>query len=179
MKGTLNLFRDLVLAVVVLIMAVEIRAESNGVTNTMTLETGVPQPQATIDDVKWIAGHWRGDAFGGVAEEMWGRPEDGSMMGSYRLVKDGRVMFYEIQTIVERDESLVFRLKHFNPDLSGWEDRQADAAVSFPLVKVAANEVYFDGLTFRKVDDVSLQVFLRIEQAEGKAVEEEFLYHRQ
>ena len=53
------------------------------------------------------------------------------MMGSYRLVKDDKVIFYELQTIVEQGSSLVFRLKHFNADLSGWEEKQADAVQLF------------------------------------------------
>jgi hypothetical protein len=175
----LQLLRFFLAVAAVAVTACGMAAENKAPENTMKLEAGMSPPEANIDDVKWIAGSWRGDAFGGTAEEMWGHPEGGSMMGSYRLVKDGKVLFYEIQTIVEQDDSLVFRLKHFNPDLSGWEERQAAAAVSFPLVKLARHEVYFDGLTFRKLDDGSLRVFLRIKKGEGKVVEEEFLYHRQ
>jgi len=172
----LQLLRNFITVAVCSLTAWGLAAENNSPENTLKFEAGMPVPKANIDDVKWIAGNWRGDAFGGTAEEMWGQPEGGSMMGSYRLVKDGKVVFYEIQTIVEQDNSLVFRLKHFNADLSGWEEKQAAAAISFPLVKVAPNAVYFDGLTFRKLADGSMQVFLRIKQG-ASTREEGFLYH--
>jgi hypothetical protein len=173
----LQLLRNLATVAAVTLSGSGIAAENSAPANTLKLAAGMSPPVATIDAVKWIAGSWRGDAFGGVAEEMWGQPEGDSMMGSYRLVIDGKVIFYEIQTIVEQDNSLVFRLKHFNPDLSGWEEQQAAAAVSFPLVKIARHEVYFDGLTFRKLDNGSLQVFLRTSKSDQRVVEEEFLYH--
>ena len=145
--------------------------------NTLTLGTGMSSPNATVGDVAWIAGHWRGDAFGGTAEEIWGGPVGGSMMGSYRMSREGEVVFYELQTIVEHNGSLVFRLKHFNADLSGWEEKQASAAVTFPLVRITPDAAYFDGLTFRKPADGSMQVFLRINRGNNEVVEEKFRYH--
>jgi len=93
----------------------------------------MPRPSATVGDVAWIAGHWRGEAFGGIAEELWSAPEGGSMMGAYRMIRDGKVVFYELQTITEENSSLVFKLKHFNADLSGWEGKEAAASITFPL----------------------------------------------
>jgi len=172
----LNILRYIVAGAALSLAGLLIADEQKLMTNTLILEDGMESPPATIEDVKWIAGNWAGPAFGGIGEEMWGQPRDGSMMGSYRLVQNDKVMFYEIQTIVEQGNSLAFRLKHFNPDLSGWEDKEASAAVVFPLVKVSDHAVFFDGITFRKLKNGSLQVYLRLNRGEGKESEESFLY---
>lgn len=72
-------------------------------------------------------------------------------MGMYRLVRDGKPVFYEMMTLVEEKASLTLRLKHFNPDLTGWEAK--DQTIDFPLVAVSNEIVHFDGMS-RAVDDV-------------------------
>jgi hypothetical protein len=67
------------------------------------------------------------------------------------------------------------KLKHFNPDLTGWEDKET--FITFRLLKVGLNEVYFGGLTFRRSVD-RLQIFLAIRDKEGKVREEEFRMER-
>jgi|TARA_B100001971_G_C18251136_1_gene578315 hypothetical protein len=151
-------------------------AQGAGTTNTLTLDAGAARPNATVGDVAWIAGHWGGEAFGGIAEEVWSGPAGGSMVGAYRMIRGEKVVFYELQTIVEQDNSLVFRLKHFNADLSGWEEKEASASIEFPLVKITPDSAYFGGLTFRKLRDGSMRVFLRIKRGSGEVVEEAFHY---
>jgi len=129
------------------------------------------RPQATITDVSWISGHWRGEGLGGVCEEIWSPPLANSMMGMFRFVKDGKLVLYEFETIVEESNSLNLKLKHFNQDFIGWEEK--DVSVNFPLISYTAKEAVFDGLRFRKIDDDSLKIFVVIQ---GK--EEEFRFKR-
>ena len=144
--------------------------------NTRRLESREAMPAARIADVAWIAGHWRGETFGGMGEEMWSPPFGGSMMGMYKMVKDGAVVFYEFLTIVEESCSLVLRLKHFDAHLSGWEEK--DASIEFPLVKCTSTEIFFDGHTFRREGDDSLAVFVLLKQKDGQSYEESFHYRR-
>ncbi|MBC3766767.1 DUF6265 family protein [Neptunicella marina] len=132
-------------------------------------------PKASLNVVKWLAGHWRGEAFGGITEEIWAPPLGGSMMGAFKLVMDNQVKFYEIETIAEQNNSLVFRLKHFSGDLKGWEKQ--DETVNFPLVKVTTNKVYFDGLTVEKVNDDEINIYVAIEK-KNTTTEEKFNYKR-
>lgn len=60
------------------------------------------------------------------------------MMGMYRLIRNAKPAFYELCTIVEENGSLVLRLKHFNPDLKGWEE--TDKTVDFPLVALVIGQ---------------------------------------
>lgn len=49
--------------------------------------------------------------------------------------------------------------------------------MDFPLVKRTPTEVFFDGMTFRKLDDGRLQIFLVIRDGEtNEAKEHELLY---
>ena len=160
----------------ILTLITNLSAEETSKFNTLKLADHKAMPAANIDDLAWIAGKWQGEMFGGMAEEVWNPPSGGSMMGMYKLVKDDKVVFYELMLITEISNSLTYRLKHFNPDLTGWEEK--DKYVDFPLVKVTTDEALFDGFTFRKLGEDKLQLFLRDDSKDGSPVESEFIYQR-
>lgn len=130
--------------------------------------------EASLADLGWLVGHWRADALGGVAEEVWLEPDGGAMVGTFRLVRDGEVAFYEIFTISEPDLDL--RLKHFHADLTGWEER--DEVVTFPFVGIGDGEALFEGLTLRLLPDGRLQATVQTRSGDGTAGELVFLYER-
>lgn len=123
---------------------------------------GQTSPKASLDEVAWIAGHWQGEAFGGLAEEIWSEPMGGSMMFVFRLVHNDQVSFYEVGHIREIDGSLILQLKHFHDNLKGWEEK--DGTVDFKLVKMEENKVFFEGLTMEKVGENQMNVWVVIEQ---------------
>jgi hypothetical protein len=96
-------------------------------------------------------------------------------MGAFKLVVEGQVQFYEIETISQVNDTLIFRLKHFNKDLTGWEEK--DKTVDFKLVKVTDNKVYFNGLTIERLSDKEINIYVAIE-LEGNTTEEKFNYKR-
>jgi hypothetical protein len=144
--------------------------------NTLTRVEGAPRAAATLESVAWIEGHWQGDGLGGTAEEVWAPPLGGTMMGMFRLVRSDSVAFYEILTLEPDGASLILRLKHFHPDLTGWEER--DEVVAFALVELAPGEARFDGMTFRRVDADRLDVFVAMGGRDAERREAAFRYHR-
>ena len=144
--------------------------------NTLTLADGETRPEADINRVAWLEGHWKADALGGVAEEYWSAPAGDAMMGMFRLLREDRPVFYEIFTITEESGSLLLRIKHFHPDLKGWEEK--DDTVDFPLVKITDDGVWFDGLTMLKTDSDHLMVYVRSESRDGTISELMFPYQR-
>ncbi|MGX1927727.1 DUF6265 family protein [Flagellimonas sp. 2504JD4-2] len=130
--------------------------------NTLQLEENQQAPNATLDDVAWITGHWKGKALGGIVEEIWSPPLGESMMFSFRLVNDGKVSFYEVGHIRQIDSTLILQLKHFHGDLRGWETK--DETVDFKLVKMEKDKVFFEGLTMEKTSEDSMRVFVVVEQ---------------
>lgn len=127
------------------------------------------RPEASIEDVAWIAGHWNGEALGGIFEETWNPPVGDSMMGMFKLVDNGTVKFYELLTIVPEGNSLVLRLKHFDDQLVGWEKKED--SVEFPLSSVSDSEVKFEGLTFKRINDQKMVVTVQTEQKDRQTQE--------
>ncbi len=142
----------------------------------MSLNEGESSPNASIEEILWMEGHWKGEAFGGITEEIWSPPLGGSMMFSFKHVADGKVTFYELGHIREVNESLVFELKHFGGDLKGWEEK--DEVQRFKLIKVDGNRFYFEGFTFEKLSDKEINIYGLIEQ-DDKAEEVKFNYKKQ
>lgn len=142
--------------------------------NTLKFDSIKKSPNATIHDVSWISGYWSGEAFGGLIEEIWSAPLGGSMMGSFKLVVDGKVEFYELCTISEENKTLVFRLKHFSKDLKGWEEK--DECINSPLVKIEKNKVFFNNFTFEKILDNELNIYVMLKNDHGTEEEMKFNY---
>ena len=140
------------------------------------LEADQDSPIASIEDAAFIEGYWIGEAFGGTFEEIWSAPNQGTMLGMFKLVADEAVNFYELMTISAADSSLVFGLKHFSPDLTGWEEK--DESLTFPLVDKEENMLYFDGYTFEKVDDQTLHVYLEMGSKKEEIEIIRFIFNR-
>jgi hypothetical protein len=136
--------------------------------HTLKLSAGEKSPPATIEDMRWLTGHWKGEAFGGKTEELWAEPLLGSMSGMFRLANKGKIVFYELMVVSEQEGSLVFRLKHFNADMTGWEEKAE--VQSFPLVARKDGAVHFHGMSFHLQGD-RLTVYLATEE-KGKPVQE-------
>lgn len=143
--------------------------------HTLKLDEGQKQPPATLEDVAWLVGSWQGEAFGGTIEEYWHPPSGGTMMGLFKLMNGGENQFYEFMLLVEEEGSLVMKLKHFHPDLKGWEEK--DDYVSFPLVKVTEEGLYFRGLTFLRKGENEIQGYLAL-KSKGEVREEALAYRR-
>jgi hypothetical protein len=133
--------------------------------------------EAKLENIAWIAGNWKGEAFGGTTEENWSEPSGGSMMATFKVVKDDKVMFYELEIIREVDNTLLLQLKHFNNDLKGWETK--DDTVDFPLKEITSNKVVFDGMTFEKISDNEMNVYVDMHQKDGSKETMIFNYTKQ
>jgi hypothetical protein len=144
--------------------------------NTFKLADGQRPDKASISDMEWLAGTWKGDGLGGDSEEIWSRPKGGIMMGMYRMTKAEKPVFYELLALSESDGSLLMRLKHFNPDFTGWEEK--DKTVDFRYIKKDGKRIYFEGMTFEPVGTDALNVYLAIRQKDGKVEEAVFKYTR-
>ncbi|EAR02496.1 DUF6265 family protein [Maribacter sp. HTCC2170] len=144
--------------------------------NTLKLAKGEESPKATLEDVSWISGHWKGEAFGGIAEEIWSPPLGDSMMFVFKLVADGKVQFYEIGHIQQTERTLILQLKHFHGSLKGWEEK--DDTVDFKLVKIEDNRAYFEGFTVEKISANEINMYVVIGHEDGTSEEAKFNYKR-
>jgi len=145
--------------------------------NTQSFTEGSKSPKATLEDVSWIAGHWKGEAFGGVAEEIWSPPLGDSMMFVFKLVSEGKVQFYEVGHIQQTRETLLLQLKHFHGSLKGWEEK--DETVDFKLVQIDGNRVYFDGFTIEKISGNEINMYVVVGDEDGSSEEVKFNYKKE
>ncbi len=169
-------FRSSILSTLVLLTSLvcigSVWGQAENTANTLKLGPDAKSPRAKIENLAWIAGDWQGEALGGKFEESWNTPSGDSMLGMFKLVNDGKTTFSEHMSILTKDDSLVLRLKHFDGQLRGWEDK--DQTVDFPLVKLTDNEAYFSGLTMRKTGKDTLSIFVATKGADGAVKELEF-----
>lgn len=161
---------------ITLILFLIVYSNCKGQENTLQLTEGSTSPQVALEDVAWIQGHWKGEAFGGITEEIWSPPLGDSMMFSFKLVTDDKVVFYELGGIRKINGSLIFQLKHFGNDFKGWEEK--DETLDARLVKIEGDRVYFEGFTFEKVNENELAIYVLIEEKD-KTEEVKFNYYRQ
>lgn len=152
------------------------QATDPGSPNTLSVDEQFVSPAATIRDMAWIAGSWRGQALGGEFEETWNPPLGDSMIGTFRLVIDGKTEFSEHMALIPQGNSLVIRLKHFDGQLKGWEEK--DKSVDFRLVKIEDRTAYFNGLTFRLKSPDTIEIFVRMKSNSGKISELHFPANR-
>lgn len=145
--------------------------------NVLKFTDGMISPSATLEDISWISGYWRGEAFGGITEEIWSDPLGNSMMFSFKLVVNEKVKFYELGGITQIGSTLLMQLKHFNDDFKGWEEKEE--TVDFKLVKIEKDKVYFDELTFEKISDSEINVYVVVSNKDGSSEEVKFNYKKQ
>jgi hypothetical protein len=109
-----------------------------------------------LKDVAWIAGHWQGKGLGGRFEETWNAPFGNSMVGMFKLVRDDKVIFYELLTIVKNEEGIALRLKHFSAELVAWEEKEE--VEEFQLKSANTKKIAFAGLRFERTGKNSMRI---------------------
>lgn len=129
--------------------------------------------EADVGDLNWLSGRWTGEGFGGAAEEIWSPAKGGVMMGMFRHHQAGEILsFYEFMTIDKKG----LRIKHFHPDMKGWE--QKDDFELFPFVEQADARVVFDGLTYEITAPGELKISLQVKSESGEETTEVFTLKR-
>ena len=100
------------------------------------------QPRNTaLSPLAFLSGRWMSEERTEVQEENWSPVIGNSMMGSFRIVQGGRPVFYEFW-VVEVDENRpVLRLKHFDANLAGGEEK--NVSTKMPLVSKAEGDALF------------------------------------
>lgn len=156
-------------------LVVVLTAQSRMTEHTLRLDAPEKAPAASIEDLAWLTGRWLGEGFGGTLEETWNPPMGGSMVATFRMIAEGKTSFYEICLLSAEANSLVYKVKHFNPDLTGWEEK--GDYISFPLVKIEPNTVYFHGLTMI-LDGNTCTHYLAMKQKDGSYKEAKLVYQR-
>jgi len=138
---------------------------------------GGTSPAASIDQLAWLAGSWVGTGMGSDVTETYSAPLGGRITGHFAMADGkGGVAFTELVDYVPAGQSLAYRVRHFNPDMTGWEDRTGKPVV-FPLVAIEGNRWFFDGMTLERNGSDALTMWVRITE-DGKTQEVPFRFTR-
>jgi hypothetical protein len=66
-----------------------------------------PAPTATLAQLAFLTGTWRGTSTSGtIAEELISTPEGGVMLSTGREFKDGRCVFFDLVTFTEKNGAI-------------------------------------------------------------------------
>lgn len=133
-----------------------------------------------VEDLAWMAGRWVGTMGEDPLEEEWNAPAGGTIMGMFRwMKKDGTTSMYEFLAIEPSPQGPVYYMRHFNPGLIAWEEK--DAPFRCPLTASGPREATFacDGrptkLTFKRTSETTMTVLVE-RQKDGKPMTTEFVY---
>jgi hypothetical protein len=144
-----------------------------------------PRAKATLDQVAWIAGPWRGMLGDRQIEQHWMAPAANSMVAMYRSIQNDRATLYELLAIEQDGESLMLRIKHFAPG-AGLAGREAkDESNDHALVRVDGRTAIFEGtgatnpprVTFTSPDPDTLTITVE-RMRDGKLASTDFRYSR-
>lgn len=129
-----------------------------------------------INQLGWLAGHWRMEKGGRVVDEQWMAPAAGVMLGMARTIARGKVVEHEFIQIREGPGGALF----FIAMPSG----QKEAA--FQIVSLSATEAVFENLqhdfpqkiTYALQPDGSLLASIEGPGKDGQVRRVEFPYRR-
>lgn len=152
-----RIYRPVITLLTGLVLASPLAAQE-----TRVGEPGFVSPSASIAAAAWLVGQWSGTGIAGAeAHEDWLPPSGDTMVGSFvQETAEGGIMFTEHMYLMEQDGSLVVKLKHFNPDLTGWEEK--DGMVTFRLLSAEPCALHFNALTYRCDGDGGMVVAVRM-----------------
>ena len=106
-----------------------------------SLSDGQQTSKPRLRPVAFLSRRWVCEKGAVVQAENWSPASGNSMIGNFRIVQDDKPIFYEFW-VVEVDENRpVLKLKHFNPDLASWEDK--NAITKMPLISHSENDAVF------------------------------------
>ena len=132
---------------------------------SMSAQAEEDDSKPTLDELNWLVGNWQGPGFGGICEEVWLPASAGSMVGTFKMTINGEVQFYEIMTITVDSSGPVLKLKHFNSDLTGWEEK--DEVISFSFNSAKESELSIGALTYKKLAEDSLHILVDRKSKDG------------
>jgi len=101
----------------------------------------------SVQSLAWLSGTWAARHGDEELVEVWGEPSGNSMAGMFRWNRQGKAWMYELMTITQEANAIVFRLRHFDAQLTPWEK---DGPLTYPLLRAGGkdgkHEVVFENL---------------------------------
>ena len=75
---------------------------------TAAAHAQTPTPRPMLQDLAWMAGHWRIEQGDRLVDEQWMQPAAGLMMGMARNIQAGKVREYEFTLLRQEPNGDIF-----------------------------------------------------------------------
>lgn len=164
------------LLALLLTFSMAVKAQENITGNTFRCSAKDARQNVSISHFNILEGSWTGEGLGGYCEEYWSPMKDSLMIGMFRFMENEKTVFSEFMYLMHDSAGWLLRVKHFNPDFTGWEEK--NKSVSFRLIRTDENRLLFNGLTFEKPDEDILIIYLAMKNENGKQTEERFVFKK-
>lgn len=99
-----------------------------------TLPQALAQTQGnggSVSDVGFIEGKWKAVAGDRSIDAIWSAPAAETLVGSVRVIKENKVVLYELFAFEQTPEGLVALVRHFGPGLIGREEKDKPDRYNF------------------------------------------------
>ncbi|MEZ5357301.1 MAG: DUF6265 family protein [Candidatus Zixiibacteriota bacterium] len=130
-----------------------------------------------FEDFSGMVGHWVGPGFGGTCEETWMPASGGSMLGTFKLIKDGKTIFSELMCITFEDNGPVLKVKHFSGEFVAWEEK--DEYTTFAFTEKSGDSIVFSGLHYILPDANTMEIIVDMKSKDGSIHQETISCKRQ
>ena len=109
------------------------------------LGTRAAAAPCALDDLRWMAGVWRGGEAASPSEERWTIAPGGRLMGSsWVLHTDRPGGVVEASSIQQDGDQIALRIRHFSSDLAEAREEKT-APMVFLASQCGAQSAVFDG----------------------------------
>ena len=141
--------------------------------------------RASVEQLAWVAGNWTGTLGDRTIQQHWTAPLAGSMIATYRSIRENRPTLYELLAIEQEGDGVVLRIKHFAPGPGLVSQEAKDESMNHPLVRLDGRTAVFEGgaaanparITFTSPDPSALTITVE-RRRDGALTSTDFRYRR-
>ncbi|MYD44402.1 MAG: hypothetical protein F4W90_11005 [Gammaproteobacteria bacterium] len=124
--------------------------------------------EASVTDLDWMTGSWRGKMGPNIIEETWSKPSSNSIQASVRIIANEAAVIHEFIVISKVEDSLELALQQWAPGYA-----PLGPATKMKLVELTENSVTFKAsegaeiqqLTYRRRDEATFEIAVTTKSA--------------
>lgn len=98
---------------------------------TLPQAFGQAQGKGSINDIRFIEGSWKAIWEDRSVDAVWSVPSGENIVGYVRVMKEGKVVLYELFAFEQTPQGFAALVRHFNPGLIAREEKDTPDRYNF------------------------------------------------
>ena len=98
---------------------------------TLSQAFGQAQGKGSIQDIRFIEGSWKAVWGDRSVDAVWSVPGGENIVGYVRVMKEGKVVLYELFAFEQTPQGFAALVRHFNPGLIAQEEKDTPDRYNF------------------------------------------------